>query len=69
MKWRIYWLISLFSKRSHYNAKGLPKQAYSKQAANKAALAMWAKTGRSFDAYRCWVYCGKWHIGGSVKND
>lgn len=68
MKWRIAWLISLFSRRAHFTNSGKPKQSYNtKQSADKAAIAMHNKTGRDFDSYRCWVYCRKFHIGGSVK--
>lgn len=65
--WRIAWIIGLFSKRAHYNSAGKPKQPYSKQSAIRAAIHMSMKTGRQFDIYRCWIYCRKYHIGGSVK--
>lgn len=67
MKWRLLWLVGLFSKRAHYTESGKPKQSYSKHAAIRAAASMQHKTGRYFDAYKCWIYCRKWHIGGGVK--
>jgi hypothetical protein len=28
MKWRLAWIVGLFSKRAHYNSAGKPKQSY-----------------------------------------
>lgn len=68
MKWRLVWILGLFSKRAHYNSAGKPKQQYNtKKTAEKAAFAMQKKTGRKFDVYRCYIYCRKYHIGGSIK--
>lgn len=69
MKYRWVWLKGLLSKRSHYTASGEPKQAYSSaDSATRAARAMAMKTFRPFDAYRCWFYCRKWHIGAAVPS-
>jgi hypothetical protein len=64
---KIYWLMGLISKRSCYRSDGRPKQKYpTKEAAERAAIAIEAKHGSKLDAYRCWFRCRKWHIGSSV---
>lgn len=38
----------------------------SQPSAEKSAMAMFAKTGRVFDAYQCW-FCRGWHIGNAAN--
>jgi hypothetical protein len=68
MRWRYAWVRGLLSKRSHLTTAGNPKQAFrTRSSAQLAAASLELKTGRRFDVYRCWVYCRKFHIGGSVR--
>ena len=61
-------LFGLFSIRSHMNANGNPKIAYSsKKSAVKDAEAMKKKTGKYFSNYKC-VHCNGWHIGKNSEN-
>lgn len=61
-------LLGLLSERSHLNASGAPKIAYSsKVSAEKAATAMSKKNGVHFSNYKC-MHCDGYHLGKNRSN-
>ena len=59
---KYYWFRGLFS-RKHSCGK---KNRYSIKSAQKAKEVMEKKYSKEFDIYRC-IWCGQYHIGGSIK--
>ena len=60
----IHQIKGYLSPRSHYRYDGTPKVQYNTRAtAEAAALYMSEKLKRPQEAYRCWFYCRKFHIG------
>lgn len=68
MRRRWHWLLGLASRRSCYRADGRPKERYpTRAAAERAAAAVGKKFGRELEAYRCWLRCRRWHVGGVAR--
>lgn len=64
----------MFSKKSHWVFSSTdpnirkPKVKYNtKGSAEKAAKAMWNKTGKYFSTYKC-IFCDGYHIGRNRNN-
>lgn len=59
---KYFWFRGLFSRKWSCGYKN----PYSLKSAHKAKEAMEKKYEKKFDVYRC-IWCGKYHIGGSIE--